>query len=175
MSYDLKAITDQTVKDISTAWGSQLDEMGDETSFLASGVERIVDWCAKAIEQDKNHLWELRTKETGMIRAVVEMTDARNSKDPSFKFLNIYLEPRLILDFKEEIRKEDIEEVIDIFAYAMMASFDVAKDNGTTKLKIYGRTNEMVSLFDSLVLNTGTDELDFTLYRQSNWLVIERR
>lgn len=173
MSYHLKAISSNTVDGIKREWFKQLDNFGDDGSYLNSSIERIIDWCDKALLDSDVFLWELCEEGLDAPHAIVEIADASKSKDPSFKFLNIYLEPRLILDYKDEIRKEDLQEVISIFAYAMMASLDLAQNNGTSKLKVYGRTDEMRNLFDSLVLNTDTDGIGVTIYRQGKWLVID--
>lgn len=173
MSYDLKPISQKTIDGIKLEWINQVDDIGEEGAYLYSGIERLVDWCEKVISEKQTFLWELYHKDAGVPRAVVEVADASKSKDPSFKLLTIYLEPRLILDCKDEIRKEDLQEITSVYTYALVHSLQLAQSNGTDKLKIYGRTEEMRSLFDALVLNADTEDAGVTVYRQGKWLVID--
>lgn len=173
MSYDLKPISQKTIDGIKLEWFNQVDDIGEEGAYLYSGIERLVDWCEKVITEEQTFLWELCHTDVKVPSAVVEVADASKSKDPAFKLLTIYLEPRLILDCKDEIRKEDLEEITSVYMYALVNSLKLAEANGTTKLKIYGRTEEMRSLFDALVLNTDSEGTGVTIYRQSKWLVID--
>ncbi len=174
MSYSLLKISDQIINRIREDWFEQLDGAGEESAYLSSSVERIIDWCEKALSQGEPLcLRALCEDGSTKSRAIVEITDARKSKDPSFKFLTLYLEPSLIFDCKEEIRQEDLIEVINIISYALTASLKLTLENGTRKLKIFGRTEEMRSVFDSLVLITKPQEMGATIYRQGKWLVIE--
>jgi len=173
MSYDLTRISQKTIDGIKLEWINQVDEIGEEGAYLYSAIERIVDWCEKVISEKQTFLWELCHKGAEVPSAVVEVADASKSKDPSFKLLTIYLEPRLILDCKDEIRKEDLEEITSVYMYALVNSLKLAEANGTMKLKIYGRTEEMRSLFDALVLSTDSEGTGVTIYRQSKWLVID--
>jgi len=52
----------------------------------------------------------------------------------------------------------------------MIASLKMAHDNGLKKLKIFGRTQEMLNLFDSMLMQEAEG---FSLYRQGGWLIIE--
>jgi hypothetical protein len=175
MSYSLTEVSSKTISGISDAWFQQLEILGDEGIAFSSSVERIVDWCEKEIEEKQPGelcLWALCSDGGDNPRAIVEMTDARKSKDPSFKFLNIYLEPRLILDYKDEVRKDDLSEAIKIISFALTESMKISMSNGLNKLKVYGRTAEMRSMFDNLILSAD-DNGPINLYRQSKWLVIE--
>ena len=173
MNYDLNPISLKTVAGIKSDWYKQVDEIGEEGAYLYSGIERIVDWCEKVITEKQTFLWELCHTKADTPCAIVEVADASKSKDPAFKLLTIYLEPRLILDCKDEIRKEDLQEITSVYTYALVNSLQLAQDNGTFKLKIYGRTEEMRSLFDALVLNTDNEDTGVTIYRQGKWLVID--
>lgn len=173
MSYDLKPISQKTINSIKLEWIKQVDDIGEEGAYLYSGIERLVDWCEKVISEKQTFLWELCHKEAHVPRAVVEVADASKSRDPAFKLLTIYLEPRLILDCKDVINKEDLEEITSVYMYALVNSLQLAEANGTMKLKIYGRTEEMRSLFDALILNTDSEGTGVTTYRQGKWLVID--
>ncbi len=173
MSYELSEVNKDAVQSINEQWNQQLDNLDSDTSYLKSSVERIVGWCEKSIIQNEQRLYALSDSEKKSIRAIVEITDARNSKDPSFKFLNVYLEPNLINDYKEEIRKEDLLEEIKIITFALVESLKMAANKGTKKLKVYARTNEMKSMFDSLVATSDPEESGAVIYRQGKWLVIE--
>jgi len=173
MNIKLSELNAEDVKAINNQWNQQLDMLEADSSYLDSSVERIVDWCEKSIAQDNHCLYALSDSEKNSIRAIVEITDARKSKDPSFKFLNIYLEPSLINDYKDEIRREDLLEGIKIIAYALAQSLKMAVNKGTKKLKVYARTDEMKNMFDSLVATSNPEESGAVFYRQGKWLVIE--
>lgn len=108
-----------------------------------------------------------------MPHAVVEVTDATRAKDPSFKFLSIYLEPGLILDCKEVVNKDDILAVIRVIGFAIGETFRMAVRSDTNKLKIFGRTDEMRNVFDTLVATIDTTDFGAKVYRQGKWLIIE--
>ena len=176
MSYSLVKMNKEAIQGIQEEWFAQLEHLGEEGAAFGSSVERIVDWCEKAISGDDDTapcLWALNQEGRSAPHAIVEMTDASRSKDPAFKFLNVELEPRLILDYKEEIRKSDLMETVKIISFALVEALKLALNNGTRKLKIYGRTDEMRSIFDSLILTIDPKSNDFNIYRQSKWLVIE--
>ncbi|VAW66545.1 hypothetical protein MNBD_GAMMA10-3050 [hydrothermal vent metagenome] len=173
MSIELSELSAEAVDLIHTQWNQQLDSLDSDASYLKSSIERIVDWCKKSITQDSHCLYALRDNEKKSIRAIVEITDASKSKDPSFKFLNVYLEPNLINDHKEEVRQEDLLEGIKIIAFALVESLKMAASKGTKKLKVYARTDEMKNMFDSLVATSNPEESGVVFYRQGKWLVIE--
>jgi len=173
MNIKLSELSAEDVKIVNTQWNQQLESLDSDPSYLESSVERIVDWCEKSIAQVNHCLYALSDSDKNSIRAIVEITDARKSKDPSFKFLNIYLEPSLINDYKDEIRQEDLLEGIEIIAFALAQSLKMALNKGTRKLKVYARTDEMKNMFDSLVATSNPEESGAVFYRQGKWLVIE--
>jgi len=170
MNYSLRPISNETVKNINENWFEQLASLDGDHSYFASGIEHLVAWCEKTLAAGETHLWEICDKETNELLAIVEVVDAERSRDPSFKLLKIYLQPNLMMDLKEEVRQEDVKAVTDIFTYAMGGSLAIATSNGTKKLKVFGRTSEMINLFDSLLL---AETPGYNLCRQGRWLVIE--
>jgi len=174
MGYSLEKICSKTVTDIRTGWTIQLESLGDEGKMLISGIERTAGWCEKEIENTSSPLSLMAICEAGTDapRAILEITDARKSKDPSYKFLNIFLEPRLILDYKDEIHHKDVVEITKVVTFAFVEVLKMAIMNKTEKLKIYGRSAEMLSVFDTLVGNVEQSGSE-NLYRQGKWLVIE--
>ena len=149
MNIKLSVLTSDAVDIIKRDWYKQLDELESDGSYLYSSVERIVDWCEKSILEDGHCLYSLDDSEKKSVRAIVEIADASKAKDPSFKFLNIYMEPSLVNSLQMALKK------------------------GTRKLKVYARTDEMKNMFDSLVLTANPQDSGATLYRQGRWLVIE--
>ena len=173
MSYVLSKINKINVSELSENWLEQIEELDEDAAYLLGSIERIVSWCEKILDGGKPQcLWALCDEGSDCPRAIVEMTNATGSKDPSFKFLNIHVEPRLILDFKQDIGKNELEALGKIIAYAFMESLKLALNSGSKKLKIYARTQEMNTLFDTLILKS-TPEEGADLYRQGKWLVIE--
>lgn len=175
MSIELLKVDKQSVSIIKHDWYQQLNDLEDDASYLLSSVERIVDWCEKSLLENGHCLYALHDSEKNSVRAIVEITDASKSKDPSFKFLNIYMEPSLINDYKDEIRQEDILESVKVITFALVNSLHLALKKGTKKLKVYARTDEMRNMFDSLVATANPDESGAVLYRQGKWLVIEAK
>ena len=49
---------------------------------------------------------------------------------------------------------------------------NLAYQNGVRKFKIYGRSPELLNMFDTLVATAG-DWGKYQVYRQQKWLVIE--
>ena len=104
--------------------------------------------------------------------AIVELLDARGGKDPSFKFLNFSLEPRLVLDYKLEVGNADLARITTVLAFSFGRSLSVAAKSGVKKLKIFGRSDEMRDLFDNMITALQPQQ-DIKAYRQGAWLVIE--
>jgi len=171
MDTKLSKLITKDVDLLNTQWNQQLDSIESDVSYLISSVERIVDWCEKSIAKGEQCLYAISQKDS--IRAIVEITDASKSKDPSFKFLNIYLEPNLISDYKDEVRQVDLLEGIHIISFALTESLRMASNKGTKKLKVYARTDEMKNMFDSLVATSNPEESGAVFFRQGRWLVIE--
>jgi len=175
MSYSLQKIDSGSVSAIRENWFGQLDELEEDCAYLDSSIERLIDWCEKSLASDDPIcLWAVCHEGNNTPRAIVEISDARKSKDPAFKFLSLYLEPKLILDCKDVITKDDLMDAIGVIAFAMIESFRMAIENGTRKLKVFGRTDEMRNVFDTLVAITDPTDFGAQLYRQGKWLVIER-
>ena len=176
MAFELKPLSQEVVGELKAEWMKQLDSLGDEVVYVEGSVERIVGWCEKSAEEGGADpaLWALTAEGSPVPRAVVEMTDARRSRDPSFKFLNIFMEPSLIMDYKEEVHKDELLELIKITTFALTEALRMVVDTGVKKLKIFGRTDEMKSVFDTLILSFNeVSQLD--AYRQGKWLVIEAK
>jgi len=70
------------------------------------------------------------------------------------------------------VRQEDLLEIAAVFSFAFAESLKMAVGNGTEKLKLFGRSTEMLSMFDRLV-ETAEQSGPANIYRQGKWLVIE--
>ncbi|MCF6231138.1 MAG: hypothetical protein L3J62_10215 [Gammaproteobacteria bacterium] len=172
----LKNVDHAAVKTLKERWLTQLDLIIEATgaTYLSSDFERTFDWCDKHCEDGADkHLYILETN-NGEPRAVAEIINASKSKDPSFKFLNIYLEPNLNTDWRETLDSKTMIDIAGVIAAVIAEAAKLASQNGTNKLKIYGRTDEMNGIFDALLSLTGKDApAGLSLYKQSKWLVIK--
>ena len=174
MSYTLNRVSSINVNELNDTWLNQLEKLEEDAGYLQCSVERIIQSCDLAVKGDTDHcLWALCDKGSSMPRAIVEMTNASRSKDPSFKFLNVHVEPALILDYKDDIEATELQELGKIVTYALIESMKLTIDSGTNKLKVFARTQEMISLFDSLLMVQDQKATGLKLSRQGKWLIIE--
>jgi len=175
VAHNLKSISQPTIDGIKSEWYKQVDAIGDEGAYLYSATDRTVDWCEKVMKTKETSLLEVCRTNSTVPSALIEVSDARKSKDPALKLLTIYLAPRLILDCKESVSQSELQEISDIYTDSIIFSLKMAHGNGVSKLKIYGRTAEMQSLFDVLVFNADPESTGITVKRQGKWLIIDKR
>lgn len=176
MSYFLEKITENSLSKLRENWRAQLDSITDNADFVELGLDQIMAWCDANINKNKGEhcFWVLYDVDTCSPKAIIEMTDARRSKESSFKLLNVYFEPALALDYKESIEQEELFESVKITSYAIVESLKTALQYGAQKLKIFGRTNQMLGLFDSLLSHQDLTGTEIKMSRHNNWLVIEK-
>lgn len=102
---------------------------------------------------------------------MIELINAHRSKDPAVKFLKIYMEPNLNVEWRENFDKVFITDLFKVYAGAVYCAAEAAREVSAGKLKIYGHTEEMRNTFDLLVMDVSNGGLN--IYRQGKWLVIE--
>ncbi len=168
-----------TIGYLRSEWFRQIGDLGDIAGPLFNSYERLIDWCEKQLSAETGDVASIPhcVVEDGEERpcAIVEITDACGSKDPSLKLLSLHLEPQLALDYREELHAEDLLEPIRIMVAALNGAFRLTVKNGVDKLKVYGRTEEVRGLFDSMIATQEAAPEAIKIYRQSKWLVIERK
>ena len=175
MSYVLNKINKKSLELLNENWLEQAESIEDNTDSLLMDVEVVITWCEKNLNNqgDASCFWALYEDGNATPRAIVEMTDARRSRDQSFKLLNIHFEPNLVLDYKEDITREELIESVRIAGTAIVESLKATLQHDARMLKIFARTSQMISLFDSIITNGEFSKNGFKLYRQGKWLIIE--
>lgn len=173
--YNMVELKDHHVGLLRECWRRQVYELDrDFTPYAGSKVEQIVNWCENAVLVGRsNCMWAVIGRDGRECPcAIVELTDARYGKDPSFKFLNVFLEPKLILDYKPEVRQIDLAQITTVLGFSFGQSLLVAAKNGVKKLKIFGCSDEMRHLFDNVIMALQPEQ-GIRACRQGAWLVIE--
>ncbi|MBE9550282.1 MAG: hypothetical protein IMF09_12825 [Proteobacteria bacterium] len=163
-----------TIDDLKNQWVKQLDNIGDDsdlTTYLASQYMHLIDWHVKLCDDDSCKDVYIYKAEDGRLRAIAEILDSSRSKDPSVKLLDIHIEPDLNSQFPDQLDFKFMMDLAEVFGAVLALASRMAFDNGTNKLKIYGRTEQMQSLFGALV--SQADEFDFNMYLQGKWLIME--
>jgi len=173
----LKKLSHDAVSILKARWIDQLNDIIESTgaTYLASDFERIFDWCDKHCEDNSSDSVYILETEDGQPRAVSEIVDASRAKDPSLKFLNVYMEPSLCTDWRERLDSATMIDITHVLAAVVAGAAELAAEKGINKLKIYSRTEEMNGVFDALLSLPGSEVPEgFKLYKQGyKWLVIE--
>ncbi|SHE20176.1 hypothetical protein [methanotrophic endosymbiont of Bathymodiolus puteoserpentis (Logatchev)] len=170
---ELNILNEDAVNKLEEQWTYQLDEINKkvEAGFLYSEVNRTVALCEKHAKEQADYYYSLTDTE-GNIKAVAEILNASRSKDPSFKFLTVYLEPNLSTEWRETLESSVIIDITKVLVAVIIRAVEMASNGGQSKLKIFNRTEEMNRIFD--VLLSQSEKLpSIKLYKQSKWLIIE--
>ncbi len=166
---------------ISETWAAQIESMpAEKADVFWPALERQLSWWKGYADPGTDNgdwrLYVVTTKDASdgqdVPVAVVDMTDAHKSKDPSLKLLDFNLQPILLLQLEEEVDSNTIGGAIHIIGFAIVSAMNLAYQKGVRKFKIYGRSQELITMFDSLVA-TAKEWSKYKVYRQQKWLVIE--
>jgi hypothetical protein len=166
-------------------WARQIESINQEEDIvLPTNYERIVDWAEKTVKSED----EIFARPHGVTsdlnggpeyaKALLKITYAHNRKPAYVKLLEIHLEPELDLDGREQIEFSDRKEARRVVSNALLNSLElIFTDLPSSKLKVYGRTEQMKSFFD-LTIDTLEEEgslpdgLD--IEREGSWLVFDK-
>ncbi|HFD81039.1 MAG TPA: hypothetical protein ENK05_11725 [Gammaproteobacteria bacterium] len=175
--YSFVELNEELLGKIRDQWKAKIEALPDEAiDILWPTYQRTVGWCEKYVDpnQESGDLWlHVVVDGDGCPVALVELTNAHRAKDPSIKFLNIDLEPSSIMNLQDSVDQESLGKVLNVIMFAITSAFAIAI-NQVRKFKIYGRDDEIVSVFDALIAKHMNDpEQPFNIYRQQRWLVIE--
>jgi len=174
---ELSEITIEEIESVKKEWLSIISkDIPEELVNIAQrSYEGIISWVVSGINQNSCGncgFFVLKSTSQGNYPAIIEMTDATRAKDPSFKLLNIHFRPNLSIEYKDNITAADITEITIVLIAAISMSVKTAFIGGN-KFKIFGRTREMLTMFETMLAsNNGTDK-DFSVYQQGKWLVFE--
>ena len=179
--FEFQELDARLLKRIEETWAEQIESMpAEKADVFWPTLERQLSWwkgyADPGTENGDWRLYVVTTKDGSgghdMPVAVVDMTDAHKSKDPSLKLLDFNLQPILLLQLEEEVDSNTIGGAIHIIGFAIVSAMNLAYQNGVRKFKIYGRSPELLNMFDTLVATAG-DWGKYQVYRQQKWLVIE--
>jgi hypothetical protein len=177
--FQLEVMKSALLQETRKVWDSQLDLLSETIDIPYSRYEQILDFAQKYVDPGDNGALIIY----GVVRdgeqhasAILEMTNARCSRDPSLKLLNMYLQPQLNIDLLDTIPSGVLSEINDVITASLSKAVTTAfSDHGLRKLKAFGRNDEMRGFFDSVIAKIGdSDVLGLKVYRQSSWLVFER-
>lgn len=142
-------------------------------------LEMYASWIQKEVQdegEENPSYYALRIKETNEVVAIIQLTDARKGKDPSYKLLSLYFDPISNLEFREENipQTEDIKRISIILLAAIAKSVGYAFRR-ETRFKMFLRTSETAVMFETILsLQNGEPSL-YSVYRQGCWLVIDSK
>lgn len=169
----LTILNQDAVDKLKEQWACQLGEINKKTEagFLYSDLNRTVALCEKNVKEQTDCYYSLKDTE-GNIKAIAEILNASRSKDPSFKFLTVYLEPNLSTEWRDTLESAVIVDITTVLVAVIVRAVEMTSNGGQSKLKIFNRTEEMNRIFD--VLLSQSEKLPgIKLYKQSKWLIIE--
>jgi hypothetical protein len=160
-------------------WTIEAQARGDEGVFLASEIENYLRGLKQLTEREKNlHSYFMVKKGVPYASSIIEVSHALPQSDkPWLKLLNLTLRPGLLPkgDDSEEILKEGFSVIAFSVTHAVELIFH---ELPATKLKIYGRTTEMISFFKGIIssgfLDAALDAINLNMKIESNWLVIAK-
>lgn len=111
--------------------------------------------------------------------AILKVTLAATSRDNQWlKLLKIHLEPQLeaVKDLRNHV---NLKLVMEVLAWAILKTIKFTFDNGIGKLKIYGRTDRMLIMFESLLaVDAFIEDLssqNISGRTEGRWLVMEKQ
>ena len=159
-------------------WRAEAQALGDEGVFLSFDVEQRLNGLKQLTESEDNlHCYFLVKNGKPFAVSILEVSHALPKSDkPWLKLLNITLQPSLlpIGDNSSEILKE----AFSVLAHSITHAIDLIFTKSFKKLKIYGRTPEMVSLFRAIIsagfLDAALDAIQLTIKLEGNWLVLAK-
>ena len=166
-------------------WSRQVKSINqDEDIVLPTNYERVVDWAEKTVESEDeiyarpHGVTSELDSEPDYAKALLKLTYAHNRNPAYVKLLEIHLEPKLDLEGREQIDFSDRKGARRVVSNALVNSLKLTfADLPSSKLKVYGRTEQMKSFFDLIIGNLEEDGLlpdGLDIERQGSWLVFDR-
>jgi hypothetical protein len=160
-------------------WKKDAQALGDEGVFLSFDVEQRLNGLKQLTKREKNHhCYFLVKKGNPYASSLLEVSHALPTSDkPWLKLLNITLQPSLLQIGDNS--PETLKEAFLVLAYSITHAIGlIFHEHPSTKLKIYGRTQEMVYLFKAIIstgkLDKELDALQLAPKLEGNWLVLAK-
>jgi hypothetical protein len=161
-------------------WTEQAENFGDFGVMVTDDVINIFNRI-ESDQSDNEHVYFLVENTGDHGKAILKVMHAMpHVKDNSYlKLLNIHLEPNLIFDFDGNKSSEKLNELYSVLASSILEAIKLIFLSSVCKLKIYGRTEEMRSIFLALIANQTIEKSIFSdnglsAYVESAWLVIQK-
>lgn len=166
-----------------TEWQEQAEKFGDIGVLLVSDVRKKLDWAMKHESNgEDSHTYCLLDESQAYARSIVEVTHVLpNSTEHSrLKLLDVTLEPNLNFEANESGSEQIINDSFEVLSSSIIESLLLTYDALPSKgLKIYGRTNRMIGMFDRIILsgtlNDTLDKCGLGIKQENKWLVIYKK
>lgn len=160
---------------IERSWTEQIEEIvkhQSDAEWLFHDYQLALSWARQATDsEDPVFFAGLGSSKDG-IDAIVEIGDARRGPDNAHKLLNITVAPAVSIEWREEYSPAELRRHVAVIAGAIAKAAEAAAEEGCRKLKVYGRNEPMLLVFD-VVMSQATEDGLPRLKRQRNWLVVE--
>jgi hypothetical protein len=175
--YTLDKATPKLVTATRNAWIEQTGALGDLGVLVADDVKVIFDDIERE-DCENEYTYILRHRESPHGRAFLKIMHAvpQLKEDSWLKLLKIQLEPNL--NGEGDKTSQFAQDMFIVLSTAIFESIKLIFTAGINTLKIYGRTEEMRSMFVALLsnepLNTLFIEKGLEARREGGWLVINR-
>jgi hypothetical protein len=164
-------------------WKEDAKSLGDEGVFLISDIEQRLCWIQKITKDTNNqdmYGYFLVKKGDAYASSLMEISHALpKTKKSWLKLLEITLRPALLPrdGISGDLMKEAFLVLSNSIACAINLIFD---EHPSSKLKIYGRTNEMQSLFANILVNSKKLEKELSNFGLSiglegKWLLVAKK
>ena len=155
-------------------WKSDTMAYGDEGVFIVQDIERQLDAAKNETGKDINYYFLVKKEET-VASSLLETSYAMaKSSKPWLKLLHITLRPSLLANL------DGLKEAFLVLSYSITHSIDlIFNEHPSKELKIYGRTVEMLNLFQAIV---SAGKLDSVLGKYKldarivgKWLILAKK
>lgn len=161
-------------------WLIQANALDDFGVMVADDVNNIFDNLEPETTDNEYTYFLIKNSETHGRAFLKIMHAAPHRKDESwFKLLKIRLEPNLNLEGKDAKSEDDATDMFEVLAAAIFESISLIFVNEIRTVKIYGRTEEMRSMFTALLTNEPLKKLfsdkRLDARREGAWLVVEKQ
>lgn len=164
------------------AWTSQAANLGDIGLLLEKDIKRKLSWALEHNNGTDTHTYCLLNDAGEYAISLVEISHVLPSSvdNSRLKLLDITMEPNLNFEFvespSEEVLKDCFLALSESIVESLILTYDELPANG---LKLYGRTNRMVGMFDRIVtsgsLDTTLEKCGLGLKQENKWLVIYKK
>lgn len=176
--YEHVLITDDAVwQQTHDSWMADANALGDEGVFLSrDAVSRLHTLRAQTENHDHIHCYFLLKNGCDSASAILEVSHAcATSAKPWLKLLNITLRPSLLP--KENWSAKEMKQAFEVVVYCITHSIRlIFNEHPSQELKIYGRTQEMINLFEGIVstgqLDTVLEAIGLSVKIEGRWLVL---